>query len=249
MLRVLIIDDERLARDGLRNLLAEDAGVEVVGEAGDVREALELVKSLKPDAIFLDIRMPGRSGFDLLAELPDPPLAVFVTAYSEYAVEAFDIQAVDYLLKPVSPERLRQAVLRLRVALGTSMPEPVYARGERICLRSPERTVVVPVRDLVLLTADRDFTKIYMVEEDSPPLFICQSLGAFERSLPSPPFLRLDRSTIVNLARICSIEVSPTRGATVVLSGISEPVPLGRAAVKRLREALPHSLADLPTGN
>ena len=247
MLRVLIIDDEKLARDGLRALLGKHADVHIAGEAGDVDAALDLVKRERPDAMFLDIRMPGKSGFEMFRELAEPPLAVLVTAYSEYAVEAFDVEAVDYLLKPVSPARLGQSLDRLRSALGNAAPPPPHAAGERICLRSPERTVVAPASDLVLLAADRDFTKVHVA--GTSPLFICQSLGSFERSLPSPPFLRLDRSTIVNLARIRSISVSPTRGASVHFTGLAVPVPLGRAALKRLREAMPHSLAGLGNGN
>jgi two-component system LytT family response regulator len=243
MLRVMLIDDEPLARQGLRAAIGNMPGVEVCGEAGTLTQALQAVPALAPDALFLDIRMPRGDGFDLLKRLPAAPPVVFVTAHSEYAVQAFEVQAVDYLLKPVRPARLAEAVARLQSALGRGGEAPAYGEEDRICLRTPERTLVTRAEHIVLLQAEGDFTRVTVEAEH--PLLICQTLGIFERTLPSPPLIRLDRSLMVNLERVETIEVSPTRGARVTLRGLETPVELGRTALRRLREAIPQVAGEL----
>jgi two-component system LytT family response regulator len=243
MLRVMIIDDEALARQGLHAEIDRCSAVEVCGEAGSMTQALQAIPALAPDALFLDIRMPHGDGFDLLKRLPAPPPVVFVTAHTEYAVQAFEVQAVDYLLKPVRPARLAEAVARLQAALGRGGEAPAYGEEDRICLRTPERTLVTRAEDIVLLQAEGDFTRVTVEKEH--PLLICQTLGAFERTLPSPPLIRLDRSLMVNLERVETIEVSPTRGARLTLRGLEPPVELGRTALRRLREAIPQVAGEL----
>jgi two-component system LytT family response regulator len=244
MLRVILVDDEPLARLGLRDLLAARPEVEVAGEADCVEAARSLIQQMRPDALFLDVRMPEADGFALLSSLKECPPIIFVTAYSEYAARAFDVQAVDYLLKPVRPKRLAQAIRRLQAALDDRESEqPPYDMPDRICLRTPEKTLVAPLEDIILLQADKDFTRVTVA--DTPSLLICQSLGVYERNLPNPPFLRLDRSTMVNLTRIHSLEISPSRGARVFLNGSPISIPLGRAALRRLRLALPQYLSQL----
>ncbi len=238
MLRLMLVDDEPLARQGLKELIAEHKEVAVVGEAACVSEALANIPRHKPDALILDIRMPEATGFDLLKNLTPSLPVIFVTAHSEYAVRAFDVQAVDYLLKPVRPARLAQALERLRGILHSlDHDETPYAMADRICLRTPERTIVAPLADVIALQAEKDFTRVSVAE--NPPLLICQSIGTYERNLPKPPFLRLDRSTILNLSRIHSVEISPTRGAHVTLNGLPSPIALGRSALRRLRLAIP----------
>jgi len=237
MLRVILIDDEQLARQGLRDLLGDIGSVEVIGEAASVNEAMPLIGSLKPDALFLDVMMPGKDGFSLLAAMNEAPPVVFVTAHAEYAARAFDVEAVDYILKPVRPARLGAAVQRLLSATGQTQAGPAYGHNDRICLRTPERTLVAPLGDLLSLEARGDFTLVTVSGEH--PLLICRSIGQFEEELPSPPFLRIDRSLILNLDRIHSLETSPTRGAKALLHGITSPIELGRSALRRLREALP----------
>jgi two-component system LytT family response regulator len=237
MLRVILIDDEQLARQGLREMLGDIDGVEVVGEAASVSEASALITRLKPDALFLDIMMPEKDGFSLLAAMEKGPPVVFVTAHAEYAAKAFDFEAVDYLLKPVRPARLVAAVKRLQLETGQTEAGPPYAQNDRICLRTPERSLVAPLGDLLSLEAEGDFTRATVSGES--PLLICRALGHYEAELPSPPFLRLDRSLIVNLDRVHSLEINPARGATVFLHGITAPIDLGRSALRRLRDALP----------
>lgn len=240
----MLVDDEPLARQGLRELLAAQSGVMIVSEAICAKDARDVIAKIRPDALFLDIRMPEVDGFQLLSSLENCPPVVFVTAYSEYAVRAFDMQAVDYLLKPVRPVRLTQAIRRLQALLGNIPEQNPYGISDRICLRTPERTVVAPLDDLIVLQADKDFTRITLA--GSPPLLICQPLGNYERNLPTPPFLRVDRSTMLNISRIQSVEISPSRGARVFMGGVTNPIPLGRAALRRLRSALPQYLSNVP---
>lgn len=237
MLRVILIDDEQLARQGLREMLGDIDGVEVVGEAASVSEATALITGMKPDALFLDIMMPDRDGFSLLSAMKKSPPVVFVTAHAEYAARAFDFEAVDYLLKPVRPARLVAAVKRLRSATGQTQDGPAYGQNDRICLRTPERTLVAPLGDLLSLEAEGDFTRVTVSGES--PLLICRALGQFEEELPSPPFQRIDRSLIINLDRVHSLEIKPERRSRVFLHGLSSPIELGKSALRRLREALP----------
>jgi two-component system LytT family response regulator len=239
----MLIDDEALARQGLRAELQQLPEVEVCGEAESIEEAVEIIPLVRPQALFLDIRMPHGDGFALLPRLPAPLPVVFVTAHSEFAAQAFEVQAVDYLLKPVRPARLAEAVARLQSALGRGGEEPAYGEEDRICLRTPERTLVTRAEDIVLLQAEGDFTRVTVEQEH--PLLICQTLGIFERTLPSPPLVRLDRSLMINIERVETIEVSPTRGARVTLRGLEPPVELGRTALRRLREAIPQVAGEL----
>jgi two-component system LytT family response regulator len=237
MLRVMLVDDERLARQALRQSLALMQNVEVVAEADSAAGAREAYERAKPHAVFLDIQMPREDGFGFLRSLELPPKIVFVTAYSEHAVRAFEIDAVDYLLKPVRPRRLADAVSRLREACGLNdAGERIYGTNDRICLRTPGRTVVATLDKVVALEADGDFTRFFVAGEQ--PLMICQKLGAYERMLPSPPFVRVSRSLMLNVKAFVRSQRSSRDEEQIWLSGLAEPILLGRAAQMRLREAL-----------
>jgi two-component system, LytTR family, response regulator len=235
MLRVMLVDDEKLARQGLRQLLAVHPEVEIVGEAGRALQAAEMLRDLRPEAVFLDIQMPGMNGFELLATV-EAPKVVFVTAHSEHAVRAFEVHAVDYLLKPVHPARLAQAIRRLEEACSQQEDTTGYQRGDRICLRTPERTVVAALSEIAALHAEGDFTRIFIA--DQPPLLICRPLGSYEKILPSPPFVRLSRSLIVNLERITSATHPGREEVTLHFHGIPENFVLGRRPASRLRSFL-----------
>lgn len=240
MLRVAIVDDEPLARQGLRELLAAHPALEIVGEADDRKSALALLQREKPDAVFLDIQLPGADGFEILSAIDPAPKVIFVTAHARHAVRAFEVQALDYLLKPVRPERFADAVRRLELAhgVGDDVAEPAgYGAADRICLRTPQRTVVAAVSTLCALEADGDFTRVFV--PDAPSVLICQTLSSFEKTLPSPPFIRLDRSLMVNLDQIARLERKSRDDATLVMKGISTAFPLGRTSQSRLREHLP----------
>ncbi len=239
MLRVVVIDDERLARQGIRQLLAMHPRLQLVGEADSKDSALTLIKEEKPDGIFLDIRIPGGTGFELLQALDAPPKVVMVTAHAEHAIQAFDIEAVDYLLKPVKPARFAQAVQRLQAACASdpaARTEPSFSPEDHIFLRTPQRTLTVPVRNLLLLQAEGDFTRILL--KGSPPLMLCTPLGQYEKLLPSPPFTRLDRSLILNLQATLNLKRKSRDEACLIIEGINDEIPLGRTAQTRLLERL-----------
>jgi two-component system LytT family response regulator len=231
--RVLIVDDEHLARQAVRRLLVAHPEVEIVGEADSIETALVAIKQYEPQLVFLDIELGGGDGFDLLAGLERPPVIVFVTAYAEYAVEAFEVNAVDYLLKPVAPERLAESLVRARRELALSPP----ASGARvIALRTPKQTVLVPPGDIAALRADGDFTHVLVA--DQAPVMIWRTLSHFEELLPAPPFLRVSRSLIINRDRLRKIEAPSRDSVQVTLDGVAEALVLGRTAAARLREAL-----------
>ena len=239
MLRVAVIDDERLARQGIRQMLAAHPRLQIVGEADSKESALALIRQEKPDGIFMDEHMPGGTGFDVLQALDAPPKVVMVTAHAEHAIQAFDIEAVDYLLKPVKPTQFAQAVQRLQAACApAALPntEPTFSHEDHICLRTPQRTITVPVRDILVLQAEGDFTRIYL--KNSPPLMICVPLGQYEKLLPSPPFARLDRSLILNLQAPLQLHRKSRDDASLILDNTNQEVPLGRTAQQRLRDAL-----------
>ena len=237
MPRVLIVDDEHLARQAMRRLLAAHPEVEIVGEAEGVSDALREIERTRPQLVFLDIELGGADGFDLLARLEAPPVVVFVTAYAEYAVEAFAVDAVDYLLKPVDPERLAESLKRAERELERKEPAAgSSAAGGVIAFKTPKRTIVAKPAEVVALRADGDFTHVFVA--DQPALMIWRTLGHFETLLPSPPFLRLGRSLIVNRDRLRNIETPSRETARLMLDGMDEALTLGRAAAARLREAL-----------
>jgi two-component system LytT family response regulator len=237
--RVAIIDDEALARKGMRRLLSRHHSLKIVGEADSTETALKMISMERPDVIFLDIEMPGSSGFDMLSRLDRIPKVVIVSAHAEHAIHAFDVQAIDYLLKPVTPARFAQAIQRIESgnpsADSTTLKAP-YSTEDRICLRTPQRTVIAPINSIPALQADGDFTRFFF--KDSPPLMICHPLGEYEATLPSPPFLRIDRSHIVNLDLMIRIDRRSRDEASLILEGIPEGIPLARTSQQRLKTYL-----------
>jgi len=228
MLRLLIIDDEPLARQHLRQLLEQYEAVQIVGEAASATEALEMIEIEKPDALFLDIHMNEKDGFSLLRGLKNPPLVVFVTGHPTHAIQAFEVQAVDYLLKPVRPARLTLALDRLI----SNKPSKEWQFKDRICFKVPGRTLIADPEVIVALQADGDFTNIFI--EGESPVMICHNLSYYERILPSPPFLRLDRSRIINLTRVKKLVAEGTHHQRLTLSGVEKTFLLGRVAQRRL---------------
>ncbi len=227
MLRVVIVDDEPLAIRALRRLLAAHADVTIVGTAEDLPGAIATIRATRPDLVLLDIELGRGNGFDVLAGLTPAPGIIFVTAHTRYAVEAFAVAAVDYLLKPVRPERLAESLARISRAAPRRQP---------LTLRMPGRTVVTEPQDIVALTAEGDFTRVQLAGQES--LMILRSLTQFEEALPHPPFERISRSMILNLERVRNVASRGRDRTLVVLEGLELPLPLGRAAALRLRAAL-----------
>jgi two-component system LytT family response regulator len=225
-MKALIVDDERLARQELRRLLAAHAQVEIVAEARGGEEALQRIQRESPDLVFLDIQMPGLSGFDLLERLDDVPQVIFTTAYDEYALKAFEVNALDYLLKPVVPERLAAALQKVRT--------PLQPRMEQVFVRDGERCWIVRLQDICLLESEGNYTRLYFGKER--PL-IPRSLTALEERLDPAAFFRAGRKHILNLQWIDRVEEGVSGNLVVTLRS-GQTVEMSRRQSARLRDGL-----------
>ena len=223
----LIVDDERLARLELRRLLAAHPEVEIVGEARNAEEALELAPKLAPDVLFLDIQMPGMTGFDLLERLEDVPQVIFTTAYDAYALKAFEVNALDYLLKPVAPARLAAALAKVRIA-------PRQERLERVFVRDGDRCWIVRLPDIFLLESEGNYTRVWFGNER--PL-IRRSLNTLEEQLHAAVFFRASRKQMINLKWIEKVDIAVSGGLVVTLRG-GQTVEMSRRQSARLRDAM-----------
>jgi two-component system LytT family response regulator len=211
-MKAIIVDDERPARAELRTLLEEHPTIEICGEAENASTAMALIAQVKPDVIFLDIQMPGKTGFELLEELTAPmPQVIFTTAYDEYAVRAFEINALDYLMKPINPKRLAAAIERLHER-GTVPPDNEitgntpgqnWTEQDRVFVRERDRCWFVPIKSIRLIESEGNHSRIHFDKEQ--PL-LHRTLGSFEEKLPSRLFLRANRAQIVNLSYVETIE-------------------------------------------
>lgn len=233
MPRVVLVDDEPLARRGMRRLLGRHPTVEIVGEADTLAAAITLIERERPEVVFLDLELPDAHGFDLLTRLPSPLKVVIVTAHAEHALQAFDVAAVDYLLKPVSAARLAETVSRLDGARSPAPPEAAGEGGPLLRLRTSSRVVVTPAKRVITASAEGDFTRLLI--ERLASLLVLQPLKQIERSLPSPPFLRLSRSLIVNSRHLSEIRYESRDRSVIALGAATQPLRLGRAATARLR--------------
>jgi two-component system LytT family response regulator len=200
----MIVDDEPLARRELRRLLTEFPEIEIVGEAANVDETAAGVEQWQPDLLFLDIQMPGGSGFDALARLEHVPRVIFTTAYDHHAVRAFEVNALDYLLKPIEPERLAAAIARAQTAKaeGTPAPRP-EATIERLFVRDGERCWFVPLREVCLMMSEGNYVRLYWGK--IRPL-LARPLTSLEERLDPSRFFRANRKQIINLDFIVSVE-------------------------------------------
>jgi DNA-binding LytR/AlgR family response regulator len=234
VIRALLVDDEAPARSELRYLLNAHAGVEVVGEAASAAEALELARSVHYDVVFCDVEMPGLSGVDaapLVRERRDPPAVVFVTAHAEYAVDAFAVEAFDYLLKPVDPERLTRVVERLRErTLENAAPV------EKIAVVAGSRTELLDYDQVHYVQADGDYSRVHTYDRS----YLCTaSLGELEERLPSARFARIHRSYLVNLAKVVGIRrAAPDRFRLQLADAAQSELDVARRQSRQLRERL-----------
>jgi two-component system LytT family response regulator len=202
-MKALIVDDEPPARRELRRLLNDFDWVEVVGEAGNVAQAEELVAALTPELLFLDIQMPGGTGFDLLERLEELPQVIFTTAYDQHAVRAFEVDALDYLLKPIDPSRLAEALGRARSAQAVRVPQP-GAVLEQIFVRDGDQCWFVPLREVRLLSSEGNYIRLSWGQEK--PL-LGRALAALEQRLDPSRFFRANRRQILNLDFIESVDL------------------------------------------
>jgi two-component system LytT family response regulator len=238
-MRALIVDDEPLARKRLRELLADVDSVECIGEAVDGASAVAAIDSLKPDLVFLDVEMPAGTGLDVLDRITHAPAIIFTTAYDKYAVAAFELQAVDYLLKPFGRERLARALERIvpngegtatraRAALSVKSDKPI----DRILVRDRGRLVPVAVRDIVRLEAGDDYTSVHT---KGRTYLVYLALQDFERMLDGAKYVRIHRSHVVNLAHVA--QFTPVDGGRFQLEMTDgTKLPVSRAYAKVLRD-------------
>ncbi|MBI3886447.1 MAG: response regulator transcription factor [Opitutae bacterium] len=237
-MKALLIDDERLARNELRRLLKAHEDIAVVGEATDADDALAKIAQLRPDLIFLDVQMPGGDGFALLEQLEPPlPLVIFTTAYDEFAVKAFEFNALDYLLKPVDPNRLVAALEKLRKHAVEAAGTPAESRlsaEDKVFVREGERCWFVPVKNIRLLESEGNYTRVHF-DDQKPQLF--RSLTAMEERLDSKHFFRANRKQVINLAWVDGIEPWFSGGLLVRLKG-GLKVELSRRQAQEFRERL-----------
>lgn len=235
MIRAIIVDDEAPARSELRFLLDETGKVEVVAEAANVREAIERLKDKGADVMFLDIQMPGASGLQLaeaLGRLKYPPAIVFVTAYGEHGAKAFDVNAVDYLVKPVETERLLQAIAKVK---SYTVQFARDGSSERIPVEKGGKKLLVATDKIRYIMAKDDYSYLH-TEQDR--YLSTVSLAQLEAKLETQGFFRVHRRYLVNLAAV--EEVAPQSGGTLLLSlaGEEEKIPVSRRRVATLKKAL-----------
>jgi two-component system LytT family response regulator len=242
-MKALLIDDERLARNELRRLLAAFPEITIVGEAGNAKQAREQLAALAPDLIFLDVQMPGETGMELLESLEPPvPHVIFTTAYDEFAVKAFDLNALDYLLKPVDPARLSSALVKLREKASGAMPDgatknpprTALAAEDKVFVREGDRCWFVEVKSIRLLESEGNYTRVHF-ENAQPQLF--RSLNAMEERLDPKYFFRANRRQIINLSWIDKIEPWFSGGLLVHLKGGAK-VELSRRQAQDFREKM-----------
>jgi len=242
-MKVLLIDDERLARNELRRLLAKHPDIAVIGEAANADEARTRIAELVPDLLFLDIQMPGDNGFVLLESLEPPlPQVIFTTAYDEFAVKAFEFNALDYLLKPVDPARLAAALEKTRARMegpaagaAASLERPSrLAAEDKVFVREGERCWFVEVKSIRLMESEGNYTRVHFGDAQ-PQLF--RSLNAMEERLDPRAFFRANRRQIINLAWIERIEPWFSGGLLVYLKG-GLKVELSRRQAQAFREQM-----------
>jgi len=239
-MKALIIDDERLARNALRRLLKSHTEVEIVGEAANAKEGAAAIGKLHPDLIFLDIEMPGGSGFDMLQELDDVPVTIFTTAYDAYAVRAFEASALDYLVKPVAAERLAVSLARVKKALSGASEggSPGHASRsaalQQIFVRDGDRCWIVRLSDIFLMESEGNYTRLWFGAER--PL-ILRSLSAIEQRLGAGAFFRANRSQMINLRAVEGVE-EEIEGRLIVRLPKGKLVEISRRQSSRLRQVL-----------
>ena len=244
LLRVIVVDDEALARALLRELLGAHADIEVIAECGNGFEAVKAVTEKKPDLLLLDIQMPKLDGFDVLELIGTEVPVIFVTAYDQYAIKAFQVHAVDYLLKPFGAERLAEALTRARARIGAREALPAKALVsearaartplERILIRDKADVHVIPVAKIDYFESQDDYVSLKVGDKT---LLKEQTLSELELLLDPGRFVRIHRRYLLNVARLAKIEQSMTDSRVAVLQDGTE-IPISRSGYAKLREIL-----------
>jgi two-component system LytT family response regulator len=242
-MRALIIDDERLARQELKSLLSQYHEVEIVGECNNAESAIQKIAELRPDLIFLDIQMPGKNGFELLQDLAVVPAVVFVTAYDEYALKAFEVNALDYLLKPVQAARLEETIKKIvkresaetkALSPSTDIAVGVLHEKDQVFVKDGEKCWFVRLEDIRLFESEGNYVRICF--QTNRPL-ILRSLNYLDERLDTRVFFRASRKHIINLRWIESVENWFNGGLMVKLKG-GDTVEISRRQASRLKDMM-----------
>ncbi len=232
-MKALIIDDERLARVELKQLLEPFKEINVVGEAVNVNDAVEKINELNPDIIFLDIQMPGKNGFELLEELDSVPTVVFTTAYDEYALKAFEYNALDYLLKPIEPKRLEETIKKIleknKRVKAEAEDTAALTENDQVFVKDGERCWFVKLATVRLFESEGNYVRLYF--DDNKPL-ILRTLNYLDERLDNKTFFRANRKHIINLKWIENIEPWLNGGLLVKLKGGNKIEVSRRQAIK-----------------
>jgi two-component system LytT family response regulator len=241
-MKAILIDDERLARAELRKLLLEYPEIEVIDEASNAEEGIHKIEQLNPDLVFLDIQMPGKTGFDMLSELDMAPQVIFTTAYDEYALKAFEVNALDYLLKPIEPKRLADAVEKLKKTITNGgiagyVPHEnnsILGESDQVFVKDGERCWFVKLGEVRLFESVGNYAKVFF--GSNKPL-ILKSLNALEERLDEKVFFRANRKHIVNLRMIEKIEPYFNGGLLLDLKG-GEKIEVSRRQTVKFKEMM-----------
>ncbi len=239
MPKAIIIDDERLARNELKKLLQDFPQIEVIDEATNANEGIEKIDSLNPDLVFLDVQMPGKTGFDMLQELDKAPHVIFTTAYDEYALKAFEVNALDYLVKPIEPRRLADALHKLQQAEEKESSQAASHRGtltadDQVFVKDGERCWFVKLSEVRLFESVGNYAKVFF--GTNKPL-ILKSLNALEERLDEKTFFRANRKHIVNMRMIEKIEPYFNGGLLLELQG-GEKIEVSRRQAVKFKEMM-----------
>jgi two-component system LytT family response regulator len=233
-MRALIVDDERLARNELNRLLEKFPEIDVVGEASNGKEAIEKIEELNPDLVFLDIQMPGMNGFEVLEHLRVVPNVIFVTAYDEYALKAFEVNALDYVLKPVELTRLEKAIEKVLLETENVSSEEKLSLDSQIFIKDGEKCWFVKLEKVRMFESEGNYVRLYF--ENSRPM-ILKSLNNLEKRLSEQEFFRISRKYIINLNWIEKVEAWFNGGLRVTLKS-GEKLEISRRQTSRFKELM-----------
>jgi two-component system, LytTR family, response regulator len=239
-MKTIIIDDERLARNELKRLLEDFPKINIVGEAANAEEALELIEEHSPELIFLDIQMPGKNGFELLESLEDKvPEVIFTTAYDEYALKAFEVNALDYLLKPIDQSRLAEAIAKVEFELKRNttqagQPQNYLTEQDQVFVKDGEKCWFVKLEKVKLFESMGNYVRLHF--DDQKPM-ILKSLNSLEERLDPKSFFRANRKHIINLQWVDKIEPWFSGGLLVTLKMKEKDTPLEKVEISR-RQAI-----------
>lgn len=233
--KTIIVDDERLARIELRSMLSSYDNIDVVDEAENITSTIDSIEKYKPDVVFLDIQMPGESGFDLLNKIDIMPKIIFVTAHDKYAIRAFEVNALDYLLKPVNPVRLANAIERLESEDNLDDEAcPKLDYEDRMFITLDNEMIFLRLQSIVCINAAGDYSEI--TSSDGKKGLVLKTMKEWERRLPDKYFVRIHRSTIINLEYIDRVEEWFNYSYHIFLKGIQKPLVMSRRYAAKLKQ-------------